>query len=192
MRKISTLFLFAFTALAQSTEPPPVKVGVIEWQKAILSTQEGQRSAAALQARFEVRRVDTERKRIELAALQERLRRTGSAMDETARAGLEREIDRGTRTLNRMMEDLNLDLQEEQGMLARKLGVNMSAVIEKYIAVHGFAVVLEITKGDPPAAWAAASVDVTADIVREYDRAHPVKLASESYGASSNLPSGNR
>ena len=193
MRNISTLLLFAFTALAQSTEPPPVKVGVIEWQKAIMSTQEGQRSAAALQAQFEPRRLDVEGKRIQVEALQERLRRTGGAMDDAARAGLEREIERETRAANRMMEDLNFDLQEAQSGLARRLGANMNGVIEKYITVHGFAVVLEVTKGDPPGAWAAASVDITADIVRDYDRAHPVKaLASNSYGASSNRPSGNR
>src|SRR5689334_15809183 len=108
MKWFAALVILASAALAQSPEPPPVKVGVIEWQKAILSTREGQQRASGLQARFEPRRLEVEKKRIEVEALQERLRRTGAAMDETARAGLEREIDRGTRLVNRLAEDLNL------------------------------------------------------------------------------------
>jgi outer membrane protein len=178
--------------MAQSPEPPPVKVGVIEWQKAILSTREGQQRTTALQAQFEPRRLEIEKRRIDVEAMQERLRRTGGALDEGARAKLERDIDRGTRGLNRMAEDLNLDMQDEQTNLARELGGKLNAVIQKYIALHGFAVVLEVTKDNPPAAWAAASVDVTAEIVRDYDLAHPVKTADVVYGTSSKRPSERR
>jgi outer membrane protein len=178
MRYFAVLFVCAFAMHAQSPEPPPVKVGVIEWQKAIMSTQEGQRRAAALQAQFEPRRAQVEGKRAEIEAWQDRLRRGVAAMDEAARSKIERDIDRGTRLLNRMVEDLNLDIQEEQANVARELGANMNAVIQKFIERHGFAVVLEVTKGEAPAAWSAASADITADVVKAYDLAHPVRRAS--------------
>ena len=193
MRILAALVLVVSAAEAQSPEPPPVKVGVIDWQKAVLATREGQQRTAMLQSQFEPRRLEIERKRIEVEGSQERLRRTGGALDEGARAKLEREIDRGTRGLNRMAEDLNLDMQEEQANVARELSAKMNAVIEKYIAVHRFAVVLEVTKGEPPAAWAAASVDITAEIVRDYDLGHPVKVTTAAdYGTNSKRPSERR
>jgi Skp family chaperone for outer membrane proteins len=111
-------------------------------------------------------------KRAELEALQDRLRRGEAVLDESARQKIGRDIERGSRLLDRMVEDLNLDLQDEQSNLARELGTKMNGVIERFIARHGYAVILDVSKVDAPATWAAASVDVTADIVKAYDLAH--------------------
>jgi outer membrane protein len=174
VRHITVLLAFSCAAHAQSLEPPPVKIGVIDWQKAIMSTVQGRQSAAALQARFEPRRAEVEKKRSDLNGLQGKLHQQAATLDETSRARMEREIDRGTRALNRLIEDLDLDLQEEQAATIRELGANMNAVIEKYIVRHRFAVILEVTGGQPPAAWAAASVNLTEEIVKAYDQAYPV------------------
>ena len=172
LRNTAAMLVLAFALRAQSTEPPPVKVGVIDWRRAIMTTQEGLRRASALQSQFEPRRAQVDGKRAELEALQDRLRRGEAVLDESARQKIGRDIERGSRLLDRMVEDLNFDMQDEQSNLARELGTKMNGVIEKFIARHGYAVILDVSKAEAPATWAAASVDVTADIVKAYDLAH--------------------
>jgi outer membrane protein len=162
----------------------PTKVAIIHVQNAILSTKEGQTAATALSARFQPKKAELDKKQADINALREQLSKGGATMSEDAKNKLMREIDSGTKAYNRDTEDAQADLDQEQGKLMNELGGKMLAIIEQYATQNGFAVVLDVSNPQTSTVlWASAAIDITNDIVKLYDLAHP------SAGAAPGTPS---
>jgi len=56
-------------------------------------------------------------------------------------------------------------------------------VVNRYAQEHSYAVILDASSQNSAVLYAAKNVDVTQDIVRLYDEAHPVKAAALASGA---------
>jgi outer membrane protein len=164
---------FAALAQAQGLPPTPSKVAIIHVQNAILSTKDGQKAATDLQTSFLPKQTEIEKRRTEIAALQEQLRKGNATMAEEAKATLMREIDAKNKVLTRETEDAQADLDSSQGKIMQELGNKMMAVIEKYANQNGYALVLDVSNPQTPVLWAASAIDITNDIVKLYDQANP-------------------
>jgi outer membrane protein len=64
-------------------------------------------------------------------------------------------------------------VDQEQGKLMNEIGGKLMQVVEQYATQNGYAVVLDVSNQQSPVLWASASTDITADITRLYDQAHP-------------------
>jgi outer membrane protein len=106
----ASLLLCGLTACgyAQAGQQP-TKVGIINIQGAIISTQDGQKAAAELQARYEPRRKELEKRQNEIASLRDQLQKGSNTLSEEARQKLVRDIDQRTRALSRETEDAQAD-----------------------------------------------------------------------------------
>ena len=171
-------------ALAQAQGQVPTKIAVINVQTAILSTKDGQKAATELQAQFNPRQQDLEKKQAELTALQDQLRKGSATMSEDAKTKLMRDIDATTTRVNRDRQDAQSDLEEAQGKVMQELGGKMMAVMEKYAMQNGYAVVLDVSNPQTPVLWAASAVDITNDIVKLYDQAYPGTAAATAVPAA--------
>jgi outer membrane protein len=175
---VLSVLVLGVAALAQAQGQVPTKIAIIHVQNAILSTKDGQKAATDLQATFSPRQQDLEKKRNELAALQDQLRKGSATMSDDAKTKLMRDIDATTTKVNRDTQDAQSDLDEAQGKLMQELGGKMMAVLEKYATQNGFAVVLDVSNPQTPVLWAASAVDITNDIVKLYDQAYPGTAAA--------------
>lgn len=160
-------------APAPSAGPTPTKVAIINITGAILGTKDGQVAASALQARFAPRQQELQKKQAQIAALREQLSKGSATMSQEAKDRLMREIDTDTKALNRDTEDAQADLEQEQGKVQQDLGGKVMAIIDQYASKNGFAVVLDVSSPQTPVMWAASAVDITPEIVKLYDQAHP-------------------
>ena len=91
----------ALPALAED----PAKVGVINLQSAIVGTKDGQKAASDIQARFNPKKADLDKRQGDIAQLQDQLNRGRTTLSEDARQKLVRDIDQKTKLLNRDTED---------------------------------------------------------------------------------------
>jgi len=178
------LLIFGAAALSQAQGQVPTKIAIIHVQNAILSTKDGQKAAADLQTTFNPRQQELEKKRTELAALQDQLRKGSATMSDDAKTKLVREIDATTTRVNRDTQDAQSDLDEAQGKVMQELGGKMMAVLEKYATQNAFAVVLDVSNPQTPVLWAASAVDITNDIVKLYDQAYPGAAAAPAVPAA--------
>jgi outer membrane protein len=158
--------------------PPPVKVATIFGQNAIVSTQEGQRASAALNAKYAPRRDEFNRKQTEMQSLRDQLKRGQATMSAEARNRLNQAIDAKNKELKRLGEDSQNALEEEEGAMMQQLGEKMLSVINDYASRKGYALVLDVSLPNGPVLWASPSVDITSDIVKLYDQAHPAGAAA--------------
>jgi len=159
--------------VAPAPGPAPVKVATIFAQNAIVSTQEGQQASATLTRRFSPRRDEFTRQQAELQALQDQLRKGRTTMSAEAKANLNQAIEAKNRDVQRLGQDSQAALEEEEAALMQQLGDKLMAVIRDYASRNGYAFVIDVSVPNGPVLWASPSIDITNEIVRLYDRAHP-------------------
>jgi outer membrane protein len=94
-------------------------------------------------------------------------------MNQDTRDKLTRDIDAGQKLLQRMGEDFDADLQQEEGKIMNDLGQKMMDIIIKHATNNGFALVIDVSNPQTPVLWADPSADITQEIVKQFDAAHP-------------------
>jgi outer membrane protein len=161
----------------------PSKIAIIAFQSAVLSTQEGQQAQAAMKSKFDPRKAQLEKRQADLQAMQERLQKGGPTLTAEARSRLESDVNSGTRSLNNAAEDLNNDVQEEEGKVLQGMAAKMGDIIKNYATKNGYTVVLDVSSQQTPVLWATPTVNITSDIVKLYDQAHPVSGAVKAPAA---------
>lgn len=181
--------------LAANAQTTPSRIGVIEIQTAIVSTKDGQKAAAELNSRLEPRKKELDQKAAEIRDLQDKLQRGGEAMADAAKQELTRNIDTKTKLYNRDMEDARSEAEDEQRKLLQDLSGKMMQVIDKYAQANGFSIILDVSNPNTPVMFASNTVNITKDIIDQYDKANapgaaaPAKPASQAAPAKPPAPS---
>jgi outer membrane protein len=192
LRSFAIAVVLAIPAAAQSPAPAAApapagaaqKVAVIQFQEAVLTTQEGQQAAAALKSKFDARKTALDKRQAELELMQDKLKKGGAGMSQEALAKMQSDFTAGSRTFKRDADDLNADVQEEEGKIMQSMASKMGTLIQKYANANGFSVVLDVSSQQTPVLWAAQSANITAEIVKQYDAAFPVKKAAAAAPAA--------
>jgi outer membrane protein len=159
--------------LAHAQTATPSKVAIIHVQNAILSTKDGQKAQGELQTKFNSRKQQIEKKQADVQSLQDQMKKGSATMSDDAKNKIARDIDSGQKALQRDTEDFESDVQQEEGKIMQDLGQKMMDVIIKYATQNGFAMVVDVSNPQTPVLWADPGVDITNEIVKLYDQAHP-------------------
>jgi len=174
-------------ATPASAAPAPTKVAIIDVQRAILSTADGKKALDDMKAKYDGRKSALEKRANDLRTKQETLRKGAATMSEDARAKMVRDIDVESKALQRDGEDFNNDQEQEQNKLMNDIGGRMLEIIGSYAGANGYAMVLNV--GDQtPLLWHNPSTDITADIIKLYDQAHPAGAATAKPAAPPATP----
>ena len=168
--------------------PPPTKVGIIQIQKAIASTKDGQKAAAELNTKFAPTRARLEKKQTEIEGDRARLNSGSNAMAADQKEKLMRDIDQKTKALNRDAEDAQAEVDQETGKIMQQLGDRILAVIKKYSIEHGYALILDVSSQQTPVVHAADQIDITEDIIKLYDQNAPAPTTSSAPPAAAPRP----
>ncbi len=169
-------------APAAAAPPPaapaaiPNKVAIINVQGAILSTADGKKASAELTAKFTPKRSVLEKKQADIQTMQDQLRKGGATLSEDAKAKLGRDIEAAQKILQRDSEDFDADVQQEENKIMGDVGEKLMAVISKYSQQNGIGLVINVSDQQTPVLWADPAVDITQEIIRLYDQAHPPQV----------------
>ena len=161
----------AVTVRSQNTAAKPVlaaKVAVVAMRDAMLNTQDGRKAMAGMKSKFEPTRLELEKRQKELQGLSEQLRRATGA---DAQQKLNAEIAAKKKTFDRDAEDLNNEVEQEDGKLMQQVSQKMAGVIDEFARKNGYTVVLDASE---PVMWASESSNVTPDVIKLYDQKFPV------------------
>jgi outer membrane protein len=168
--RILALPVLALFAASLAVAQTPTKVGVIQIQTALVSTKDGQKAVQELESRMAPKQKEMERKRTEIQELQEKLNKGGSAMAQTAKDDIARNIDVKTKSYNRDMEDARAELDQEQRKLLEELSGKMQVIIDKYAQTNGYAVILDVSNQNTNVLYVSTGVDITKEVIDLYDK----------------------
>jgi outer membrane protein len=146
------------------------KFAVINIQGAIISTKDGQKAAAELNAKTAPKKKELEQKQNEINALQDQLNKGSNTLSDTAKNDLYKNIEAKKKNLQREVEDAQADLEADQNKLLQQLGQKILAVIEKYSRDNGYTMVVDVSSPQTPVLYASPSIDITKEIIELYDK----------------------
>jgi outer membrane protein len=162
---VLALLAAAGPAAAQS------RVGVVNFQRALLETAELKKASAALEAKYKPRQAEIERLRKELEDLQQKLQSLAGKLTPQAESEMTLQAQRKQRDLQRLSEDLQSDVDEERNDILTQAGQRMRAVINKLAEEKGLDVIIDAGN----TLYFKAALDLTAEATAAYDKAHPAK-----------------
>ena len=164
----------ALSVHSQNAAPKPAlaaKIAVVAMRDALIGTLDGKQAMAGMQAKFDPMRVGLERRQAELQAMAEQLRKGGATMAAEAQQKLSNELAARKKNFDRDADDLNTEVEQEDGKLMQDLSVKMGGVIDEYAKQNGYTVVMDAAQ---PVLWAAETANITPDIVKLYDQKYPL------------------
>lgn len=166
----SALLLTVFavtTALAQT--PQPVKVAIINAQKAVADTQEIKKAQATLEAKYRPRQEAIQSLQQQLQSIQQQL----SAPNQTPgkEAQLRADGTQKQKQLQRLGEDLQSDVTAERQDILGRAGRQMAEIVKQLAEARGIDVVIDITN----TIYYKPALDITPEATAAYDKAYPAK-----------------
>jgi outer membrane protein len=162
---------------ASQAQTQPGKVGVIAIQQAIISTKDGQKAAAELDAKTAPKKKAIEEKQNNITSLQDQLNKGQNTLSEATKADLYKNIESKKKSLQRDIEDAQAELDQDQQKILAQLGQKIMAVIEKYSRDHGFTMVVDVSSPQSPILYASPSIDITKEIIELYDQSSAAMTA---------------
>jgi outer membrane protein len=163
----------AGAAASPAPTGPPTKVAIIQLQKAIVSTQDGQKASADMNTKFGPRKTALEKRDADLKGMEDQLNKGAATLSEAARQKLAADIANGQKQLKRDGEDFDAEVQAYENNIMQELAAKMVDVIAKYSTQNGYAMVVDVSNQQSPLIWADSANVITDPIIRLYDQAHP-------------------
>jgi outer membrane protein len=165
---------FALGAAAQ-TQPAaaapagPTKIAVIAFQAAVAQTNEGQRNFADLQKKYQPKENQLKAQNDEIESLTKQLQTQGASLSEDARASQARTIDEKKKKLERDVEDLRTEGQQEMQEMMSALASKVYDVLNTYADQQGYSLVLDVSQQQNPVLFALPSTDISKAIIDAYN-----------------------
>jgi len=171
MRTMTVISLWVLTMLGSFGAPPrlaaQIKVGIVDFQQALMDTAEVKKEAARIETKFQPRQDEISALTKELQEIQQKLQ---SATGDQA-AQLQAEGTRKQRNLQRLSEDLQADFEFERNTILQAAAQKMRDALKTVAEAKELDLVTEASS----AYYFKPVLDVTADATAAYDKAHPVQ-----------------
>lgn len=159
---------------AASAAPPPAtgtKVGTINIEGAIFSSNEGRRDVDVLSKKLEPKQAELKNASDEIEGLKKQLTTQGDKMNEDAAATLRKQIESKQKVFERSVQDAREEAQSQQGEIMQRVLGKMAPVIVKYASDNGFGVIIDTSQPWPqgPVVWYGQAVDITQPVIEAYN-----------------------
>jgi outer membrane protein len=169
--------------VAVTPQPIPAKVAIIAFEQAVVATNEGQRSMAEVQKKYEPQKSKIDGEAAEVDSLKKQAQGLPQTTTDDERARRLRTIDEKEKILNRDAEDAQNayqgDLQEAYGKVAQKVG----AAAVKYAQENGYTLMLNVGGNQQtpnPVLWFNQTTDITQAVVNAYNQASGISAPPPS------------
>jgi outer membrane protein len=168
------------SAVVPPTGATPTKIGVVNIQGAIVSSNEGRRDFEALAKKFEPKQAELKSLNDEVESLKKSLAAQQDKLNEEERNNRVRAIEQKQKSLQRSLDDAKAEFETQQNDLANRIGGKMVDVIDKYARANNLAVIIDVSNPQTPVLWAAEQVNITPAVLEAYNTASGVAAPAVS------------
>jgi outer membrane protein len=165
----STLLLVVFAGVAGAQGFQPVRVAIINAQKAVADTQEIKKAQVALEAKYKPRQDAIANLQQQLQSIQQQLSTPNQTPDKEAQLRADGTLKQ--KQLQRLSEDLQSDVNADRQDILGRAGHQMADVVKQLAEARGIDVVIDITN----TIYYKPALEITAEATAAYDKAYPPK-----------------
>jgi len=168
---LPALAVCAAGLFSSSIAPAQTKIGVVNFQKAILDTAEIKKASVDLQNKYKPRQDALEKVQRELSDIQTQLQASQGKLSAAGEADLTARGQRKQREAERLSQDLQDEVNNERNTVLQRAGGRMTELIKKLAEEKGLDVVVDVTNtiSFKPA------LEITVEATAAYDKAFPLK-----------------
>jgi outer membrane protein len=170
----------AAPSASSAAAPAPVattgggtRIGTINVEAAIFSSNEGQRDGETAAKKLEPKQTELKTMNDELEGLRNQLKTQGDKMNDDAKGNLNRQIEQKQKALERGQQDLQEEFRNQENEIGQRILKKMGPLIVKYAADSGFALIIDTSAGNQwpngPVLWQNPAIDITKAIVDQYN-----------------------
>jgi Skp family chaperone for outer membrane proteins len=181
----------AAAAPAVTPQAIPAKIAIFAYDQAVIATNEGQKTLADIQKKYEPQKAKIDSEASEVDSLKKQLQALPASTSDEERANRMKVIDTKEKSLQRDAEDAQNayqgDVQEALGKIAQKVG----ATAAKYVQEHGYTLLLNVGGNQQvpnPILWFVPETDISQAVVNEYNAASGVAAPTPSAPAPQHRP----
>jgi len=143
----------------------------VDFEKAVVESVEGKKSSEKFNTTLQSKQADAEKRQKELEDAQKKLQTQERTLSETAKANLQKDIDRRTTELQRFNEDAQKELQSLRDELLRPIAERASAILNALAAEQGYTLIVDVSNPQNNVVWFNPKNDVTEEVTRRIDAA---------------------
>ena len=158
--------------------PEGAKVAFVNIQAVASSSAQGKTFSTRIQELQKKKNDELAEKNKALQAAQQKLQQSASVMSDDARGLLEKDIDRMTRELQFLTQNAQAEVQELQQQLQADFQKQLEPIIEKVASAKSLYLVFSVA--DSGLVWADRGLDLTPEIIKEFDATAPKPKTPES------------
>jgi outer membrane protein len=171
MHHLIRLTAAAALALAAPGARAEVKLGYVDFQRAIKEVEEGKAAGAALQRDFQEKQKQLNQKSDEVKRLQEEFQKQSLLMTPEAKAAKGAEIERKMMETQEFYVKLQQDLSGREREAMRPLADKMTAIVREIAEAEAFTMVMD--REASGIIYAPASLDLTNELIRKFNAKYP-------------------
>jgi outer membrane protein len=174
MKRSLLICALALTSLlhAQSPSTPSTTPNVVtvSFNAAVLQTAEARSQLTALQTKFAPRQTQLKALSEEIESLRKQLQASADKLSDAESASRQQALGVKEKQLQRQAEDLRNDSDSDLQQVFQTVAQKVYTFLQAYAQQHSYAVVVERGSDAAPVVWyAAANLDITADLIKAYN-----------------------
>ena len=162
--------------------PQGAKIGLVNLQQIAALSVDGKASTAKVQALITKKQGEAAAKAKQLQDNQNKLQQSGALMNDTARAQLEKDIERQTVDQQRFEQDAQAEVMELQTQLQGVFQEKLFPILNQMVVEKGLHVLF--SAADAGIIAADPGIDLTLEAIKRFDAATASKPAAAAPGAA--------
>ena len=151
--------------------PAGAKIAFVDFQRVAAESVEGQNSTTKINALVTKKQSEGAEKAKALQANQQKLSQSGAVMSETARAALEKDIERQTREGERFQQDAQAEINELQQELQLEFQKKILPIVQQLREEKGLQ--LLFSRADAGIVSWDPGIDLTTELIKKLDAITP-------------------
>jgi outer membrane protein len=166
--------------------PEGAKIAYINIQRIASESGEGKAATAKVQALNQKKVQELNEKNKALQADQQKLQSGGTVMSDSARAELEKKIERLNVDIQRTTQDAQQEVQELQQELQNEFQRKLLPIVQQVAREKGLHMLF--SAADSGIVWADPGLDITADVIKRFDTGAPAATPAAKPPAATKPP----
>lgn len=155
-------------AAPQAQAQEAFKLGYVDLQKAIQETSTGKKAKSELEKEFNAKKGDLQKREADLKKMAEDLEKKKVALSDEMKAKKQQELQQDMMKFQREVGESQMNIQKKERELTEPILKKLQASLDKIAKDKGLSMVLE--KSEQSVLWAKKELDLTDDLVKEYER----------------------
>jgi len=148
-------------------------IAVVDFERAVVESAEGKKSSDKFNATVQAKQADLEKKQREIEDLQKKLQAGTRTLSDSAKADIQRDIDRRNTELQRVNEDAQKEMQALRDELLRPIAQVATQILNGMAAEQGYTLVIDSSNPENNLVFVNPKNDITAELVKRINAATP-------------------